>query len=186
MSTWTHHINQAVVHQPLREFLQGTVNFNPVNKNVYSAQNSLADPSCSTAGAYCVGGIHCTNAASSSAFTLTDTSIPAYGGACFILCYNATGTGVGYPTNVLTSAQLSTHEITTAAGLLAILNKTIDTYGIALQTPNIPSTQCPVGIYTVIAGAVSHVAGSSTFSAVDSAGGSHLFTNIMTLNKVSE
>lgn len=166
-------IDEAVAHQPLQDFLRGVVTHNLGNKTVYSAQNSLIDPSMSTAGDYCINGTAYTRAASSSLFALEDVTIPAGGGAAFVLCLNAAGSGIGYKSNVLTSAQVSTAGAGCANALAAV------------TLPDIPDTMCPVGIYTVVAGSVSHVAGSSTFSTVDSAGGSHLYTQKLHMMTIS-
>lgn len=168
-------INDAVQHQPLRDLLRGLTTFNLTPKGCVSAQNSLIDPALSTAGSYVVKGKFATVAASSSFFTLEDTQVPAYGALTYVLAVNAAGTGVGYAADVLTSAQLSTAEITTAAGAQAEAD---------LTTIDIPDTMCPVGLYTVVAGSVSHVSGSSSFSTVTSAGGSHLFTDIARLQTI--
>jgi hypothetical protein len=169
-------INDAVQHQPLRDFLRGGVTQNLGNKNVYSAQNSLIHPSMSTAGDFAVNGVVATRAASSTMFTITPTvTIPIGAGAAFVCCLNAAGSGIAYPTNVLTSAQVSS-----AGGGCANILASDD-----LVMPAIPDTMCPVGIYTVAAGSVSHVAGSSSFSLVDSAAGSHLFTQRLNLKSIS-
>lgn len=167
-------INEAVVHQPLRDLLRGLVTYNPASKGVGSAQNSLVDPALVTAGSLVINGVHiATVAASSSFFALADTIIPAGGAATFVCCINAAGSGIGYASGVLTSAQVSTAGGTAAnAQASAVL-------------PAIPDTMCPVALYTTVAGSVSHVAGSSTFSTVTSAGGSHLFTQIAQLQTIS-
>lgn len=160
-------VSNAEMHQAMRDVLHGLTNINLSNKNVYSAQNSLVDPSMSTAGDFGVNGVVATKAATSSLFAITpDTTIPIGAGAAFVCCLNAAGSGIAYPTNVLTSAQVST-----AGGGCANILASAD-----LVMPTIPATMTPVGIYTVAAGTVSHVAGSSSFSLVDSAAGSHLFT----------
>lgn len=165
-------IDEATGFQALIDVLTGATTVNLGNKNVYSAQNSLVDPSMSTAGDFAVNGMVATKAAASSLFALEDTTIPIGAGCNFVLCLNTAGSGIGYATNVLTSAQVST------AGSPANVR---DHTGIVW--PAIAATMCPVGIYTVIAGSVSHVAGSSSFSLVDSASGSHLFTQILNMNK---
>lgn len=168
-------ISDATMHQPMRDLMRALVTMNLANKNVYSAQNSLIEPSCSTAGAYTVNGVIVTNAASSSAFPITpDTTIPIGGGACFVCCYNAAGSGIAYPTNVLTSAQVST----AGAGCANILASA------DIVWPTIPDTMCPVAIYTIAVGSVAHVAGSHAFSQAVSAGGSVLFTNIISLKRI--
>lgn len=165
-------INDAVVHQPLRDLLRGLTTFNLTPKGCVSAQNSLIDPALSTAGSFVVNGKFATVSASSSFFALEDTVIPIGGACTFVLCVNAAGSGIGYASDVLTSAQVST------AGAIASTQASV-------VLPDVPDTMCPVGIYTVVAGSVSHVAGSSTFSLVDSAGGSHLFTDIARLQTIS-
>lgn len=165
-------VSEAFKHQAMLDVLHGVTNINLSNKNVYSAQNSLVEPSMSTAGDFAVNGVVATKAATSSLFALEDTTIAAYGAANFVLCLNASGSGIGYATNVLTSAEVSTAGGTPATVLAAE----------AIVWPTIPATMTPVGIYTVMAGAVSHVSGSSSFSLVDSAGGSHLFTQRLNMN----
>ena len=161
-------IKVASGFQAMQDVLKAFTSHNMGNKNCYSAQNSLVDPSMSTAGDYVVGGAVKTKAAASSLFALQDQSIPKGGGCNFVLCLNAAGSGIGFKTNVLTSAQVS------AAGAIASLLTDANVEWPAIDM----DTYCPVGIYTVIAGSVSHVSGSSSFSLVDSAGGSHLFTQI--------
>ena len=165
-------INDAVQHQPLRDFLAGAVTLNLANKNCGSAQNSLINPSMSTAGDFAIEGKIYTRAASSSVFALEDTTVPIGGGMTFVLCLNSAGSGIGYASDVLTSEQVST------AGAIASVQA-------SNILPDIPATMCPVGLYTVVAGSVSHVSGSSSFSLVDSAGGSHLFTQLMNMNTTS-
>lgn len=165
-------INDAVVHQPLRDLLRGLVTHNMTPKGCVSAQNSLIDPALSTAGSFVIDGKFATVAASSSFFALEDTQIPAGGGCTFVLCVNAAGSGIGYASDVLTSEQVS------VAGAIASVQA-------STTLPDIPDTMCPVGLYTVVAGSVSHVSGSSSFSLVDSAGGSHLFTQIERLQTIS-
>jgi hypothetical protein len=167
-------INNAVAHQPLRDFLRGAVTMNLASKGVVSGQNSLITPALSTAGNFAVNGVIVNATASSSMFPITHTTIPIGAGAAFVCCLNAAGSGIAYPTNVLTSAQVSS-----AGGGCANILASAD-----LEMPDIPDTMCPVAIYTVAAGTVSHVAGSSSFSLVDSAGGSHLFTQILNMNKI--
>lgn len=168
-------ISKAVKHQALLDVLRGVANINLGNKNVQSAQNSLIDPSMSTTGDFAVNGIVVTRTASSSIFVITpDTTIPIGAGAAFVCCLNAAGSGIAYPTNVLTSVQVST----AGGGCANILASA------TLVMPDIPATMCPVGIYTVAAGSVSHVAGSSSFSLVDSAAGSHLFTQRLNMNSL--
>lgn len=163
----TNKVFEAIQHQSIRDVLHGMTNINLGNKNVVSAQNSLVDPSMSTAGDYAVNGVIATKAAASSLFVITpDTIIPVGAGAAFVCCLNVAGSGIAYPTNVLTSTQVSAAGAG-CANILASSN---------LVMPTIPATMTPVGIYTVAAGTVSHVAGSSSFSLVTSAGGSHLFT----------
>jgi len=164
----------ALGFQALIDVLRSaSMNYNMAAKGCVSGQNSLVDPALSTAGSFVVGGVFATAAASSSAFALEDTLVPAYNAVNFVLCLNAAGSGIGYATNVMTSAQVSAAGGTPAAVLAAS----------AITWPTIPITMTPVGIYTVIAGAVSHVSGSSSFSLVTSAGGSHLFTDIASYNR---
>lgn len=158
-------VSNAFKHQAMLDVLKNLTNINLSNKNVYGP-TSLVDPSLSTAGDYAVNGVVATIAASSTVFALEDTVVPAYGGANFVLCLNAAGSGIGYATNVLTSA-----EVSTAGGTPATVRDAA-----TITWPSVPATMTPVGIYTVIAGTVSHVSGSSTFSLVTSATGSHLFT----------
>jgi hypothetical protein len=162
-------ITEASGFQAMQDVLRALTTYNPTTKGVGSAQNSLIDPALATTGAIVINGAHVASvAASSSFFTLTDTQIPIGGGCNFVLTMDAAGSGFGHPTNVLTSAEVST--------LGAIASMPIDdTY---TEWPTIPTNECPVGIYTVIAGTVSHVSGSSSFSLVTSAGGSHLFTQL--------
>jgi len=167
-------ISKAYAHQAMFDVLHGLTNINLGNKNVGSAQNSLVDPSMSTAGDFAVNGVIATKAATSSLFVLADTTIPAYGAANFVLCLNVSGSGIGYATNVLTSAEVSTTGGTPATVLAAT----------TIEWPTVPATMTPVGIYTVIAGAVSHVSGSSSFSLVTSAGGSHLFTQRLHMTNI--
>ncbi len=174
-STTNRKTSQASEHKKLQDVLKATVTTNLGNKNCYSGQNSLIDPSLSTAGDFAVNGVVATRAASSSIFALEDTTIPINGAANFVLCLNAAGSGIGYATNVMTSA-----EVSTAGGTPATVRDAT-----SVSWPDIPDTMCPVGIYTCMAGSVSHVSGSSSFSLVDSAGGSHLFTQILNYNKLS-
>lgn len=171
-----HKITDAVVHQPLRDVLRGLVTRNLANKNVWSAQNSLIVPSISTAGEYAVNGVIVTNAASSSAFPFSATkTVPVGGGLVAVCCLNAAGSGIAYPSNVLTSAQVST----AGAGCANVLASD------DLVLPDIPDTMCPVAVYTVAVGAgAAHVAGSHAFSQAISAGGSVAITNIMTLQQI--
>lgn len=169
-------IDEAFGFQNQVDCMVGACTINLANKNVCSAQNSLVNPSVSTAGEYAVNGVLVSNAAASSAFPITpDTTIPIGAGAAFVCCFNAAGSGIAYPTNVLTSAQVSTLGATCAVVLASD----------DLIMPTIPVTMCPVGIYTTIAGTVSHIAGSSSFSLVTSSGGSHAFTQILNMNKVT-
>jgi hypothetical protein len=169
-----HKITEAVVHQPLRDLLRGLVTMNLATKGVWSAQNSLLCPSVSLAGDYAVNGVLVTNAASSSAFPIHGTpTVPIGGGLAAVCCFNAAGSGIAYPTNVLTSAQVSAGG-TGCANILANAN---------LVMPEIPDTMCPVAIYTVAVGTVAHVAGSHAFSQAVSAGGSVAITQIMTLKR---
>jgi hypothetical protein len=129
----------------------------------------------STTGDYAVDGVIYTKTASSSVFVLEDTTIAAYGACNFVLTLDAAGSGVGRATNVLTSAQVSTAGATPATVLAAAAN----------EWPEVPVTECVVGVYTVMAGDSAHVAGSNTFSEATSDGASHLFTNLLNYNTVS-
>jgi hypothetical protein len=168
-------ITEATGFKEMSDILKATVTTNLAGKAVGSAQNSLVDPAMSTAGEFAINGVIYTRAASSSMFVLQDTTIPAFGAVNFVLTLDTAGAGVGYPANVLTSAQVSAAGATPATVLAAAAN----------VWPDVPATVCPVGIYTVMAGAVSHVSGSSSFSLVTSATGSHLFTQILNYNKLS-
>lgn len=175
--------DEAFNFQAEQDVLKATHTFNMSGKGCVSAQNSLVDPALSTAGSFVVNGEFATVAASSSFFTLEDTLVPAYGAVNFVLAVNAAGTGVGYATNVMDSEQVSA-AVSDPAQSAATVPLTVRDAD-AIVWPAIPATMCPVGIYTVVAGAVSHVSGSSSFSLVDSAAGSHLFTDIATLNRAS-
>jgi hypothetical protein len=170
-------INQAFGFQAQIDCMTGACTMNLANKNIGSAQNSLIHPAISTAGDYAVNGVIYTVAASSTAFTLEETNIPIGGGAAFVCCLNATGltAGVGYASNVLTSAQVSE-----AGGTCALVLASDD-----LVMPTIPATMCPLGIYVCVAGDSAHVAGSETFSACTSNSGTHAFTQILNMNRVS-
>ena len=177
-------VDEAFGFQAQQDILKAVHTWNPASKGVGSAQNSLVDPALVTAGSAVINGAHvATIAASSSFFALEDTQVPAYGGVNFVLCVNAAGSGIGYATNVMTSAEISTAVADPEQSASTVPATVLDAN--AIVWPTIPVTMCPVGIYTVIAGAVSHVSGSSAFSAVDSAGGSHLFTQLATFNKAS-
>jgi hypothetical protein len=176
-----HNIKDAVKHQPLQDLLRGLVTLNMADKGVWSAQNSLLCPSVSLATQYAVNGVIVTNAASSSAFPISDTpTVPVGGGMVAVCCFNAAGSGIAYPGTVLTSAQVSTAG-GGCANILAFAQGSNAT-GSSLM-PSIPDTMCPVALYTVAVGTVAHVAGSHAFSQAVAAGGSVAFTNIMTVKK---
>jgi len=170
-------INQAFGFENQVDCMIGACTMNLGTMDVYAGQNSLVHPAVSTAAQYAVNGVLCAATASSTVFTLEETVIPVGGAAVFVCCLPAAGisAGVGYATNVLTSAQVSTLGATCAVVLASDL----------IELPTIPVTACPVALYTVVAGDVSHISGSSTFSVITSAGGSHAYTQIMNLNKVA-
>ena len=170
----------AFPFQAQQNIAKGCTTINLANKNVYSAQNSLIHPSMSTTGDYAVNGIIATGTASSTMFALENKTVGAYGGVAYVCCLNAAGSGIGYATNVLTSEQMSSASSVTAGAATANLIASKD-----LTWPTIPATMCPVAIYGVVAGAVSHVSGSSSFSLVTSAGGSHAYTQLLNLNAIS-
>lgn len=174
-------ITAASGFQAMIDVLKGATTINLANKNVGSAQNSLVDPAASTAGDYAINGVIATlAAASSSLFALEDTVVPEYNGVAFVCCLNAAGSGIGYATNVLTSAQMSTALVKNAGAACANLIVSDD-----IVWPTIPATMCPVGIYACVAGSVSHVSGSSSFSLITSATGSHAFTQLLNMNQVA-
>jgi hypothetical protein len=170
-------IDEAFGFQAQVDCMIGACTINLAGKGVGSAQNSLIDPALVTAGDYAVNGVIYTVAASSSVFVLEDTSLAAGEAAGFVCCLPATGiaAGVGYATNVLTSAQVST-----LGGTCALVLASDD-----LVMPTIPATMCPMGIYVCVAGDSAHVAGSNTFSACTSDSGLHAFTQILNMNRVS-
>jgi len=170
-------IDEAFGFQNQVDCMTGACTVNLANKNIGSAQNSLVNPALSTAGDYAVNGVIHTATASSTVFILADTTLAAGQAAGFVCCLNATGIteGVGYATNVLTSAQVST-----LGGTCALVLASDD-----LVMPTIPATMCPMGIYVCIAGDSAHVAGSNTFSTCTSDGGLHAFTQILNMNRIS-
>lgn len=183
MST-TRKIKEATGFQEMQDVLRHFATVNPTTKGVGSAQNSLIDPAYITEGGVIIKGAFVASAAASSSFyALEDTLVPAYGGVNFVCCQNAAGSGIGYATNVMTSAEISTAVADANQSAATVPATVLDAN--AITWPTIPNTMCPVAIYTVIAGSVSHVSGSSSFSLVTSAGGSHLFTQLYTFNKVS-
>ena len=166
-------ISEASQFKILQDALRGGgCNVNLANKNVNSGQNSLIHPSLSTAGAIALNGEIITVAASSSVFELEETTIPAYGGAAFVCCTAvAAGAGVGYATNVLTSAQISeSHSALLSDGMTSAAISTAggpcyDVYmSPVLSWPAIPVTTVPCAIYVIAAPDSAHVAGSNTFS----------------------
>ena len=170
-------LDEAFGFQAQVDCMTGACTMNLAGKGIAAAQNSLIDPALVTAGDYAVNGVIYTASASSSVFILEDTSLAAGEAAGFVCCLNATGIteGVGYATNILTSA-----EVSTLGGTCAEVLASDD-----LIAPAIPSTMCPVGIYVVVAGDSAHVAGSNTFSACTSDSGLHEYTQILNMNTLS-
>lgn len=165
-------IKEGHSFQATIDLMVGTSTMNLGNKNVNAGQNSLVHPALSTAGDFSVNGVIATVAASSTMFALQVTTVPAFGGMAYVCCLNAAGSGIGYASNVMTSAQVSTAGATPAAIAAAVV------------LPDIPATMCPVALYTVKAGSVDHISGSTTFSVVTSATGSHAYAQILNLNQV--
>ena len=182
-------ITEATGFQELQNVLRGACNCNLSNKNVYAGQNSLIHPAVSTAGAIALDGEIITVAASSSVFELEETTIPALGGAAFVCCTNiAAGAGVGYATNVLTSAEISeSHSALISSGMTSAQISTAggpayDVYkSPKLVYPDIPVTTVPCAVYVVAGADSAHVAGSNTFSAATSDGGTHGYFQRMNL-----
>ena len=170
-------LDEAFGFQAQVDCMTGTCTMNLANKDVNAGQNSLVHPALSTAGEYAVNGVIYTATASSTVFTLESTSLAAGEAAGFVCCLNATGIteGVGYATNVLTSA-----EVSTLGGTCALVLASDD-----LIAPAIPATMCPVGIYVVVAGDSAHVAGSNTFSDATSDSGTHAYTQILNMNTIT-
>lgn len=174
-------ITEASQFQALQDVLRGNCNMNLSIKSVGVGQNSLIHPALSDAGAIALNGDLIQVAASSSVFALQTTTVPAYGGCAFILCVNAaSGSGVGYATNALTSTQMSKASSVTGGAAASNLLASED-----LVWPEIPVTTVPVGIYIVTGNDSAHVAGSSTFSSASSDNATHTFKNILNLNKNS-
>jgi len=173
-------VNNAFQFEQEQRMMKGLININLSNKNVYAGQNSLVHPAISTAGAYGLNGAIIDVAATSTMFALEQTTIPAYGGAAFVCCLNAASSGIGYATNVLTSAQMSSASAANKGAACANLIASDD-----IEWPTIPDTMTPIAIYAVAAGDSAHVAGSETFSAATSNGASHAYTQIMNLNRIS-
>lgn len=170
-------ITEASNFQSLQDVLRGACDCNLANKNVGVGQNSLIHPRISTAGDIAVNGEIITVAASSSVFALTETTVPAYGGLAYVLCVStASGSGTGYPTNALTSAQMSKASSVHGGSAPSNLLSSVD-----LVWPAIPAGEVPVGIYIITGNDSVHVAGSSTFSSATSDNATHTFKNIMNM-----
>ena len=54
-----------------------------------------------------------------------------------------------------------------------------------LLPPVLPAQHCPVGLMTIVAGTISHLVGTTSFSLLTSATGSILFTDLMSMNIIS-
>ena len=205
-------IQNAAERSGLQDILLGVCTKNLSKKNIGSAQNSLLTPAMSTAGDYAINGVLYTKAAASSLFSnivvasaatssAAVVSIPAGGAAVFVLTLDAAGNGYAIPaTNgvldkmgnaygngtgyVMTSTQVSSivanpnlSAATVAATIQGDLNDVV--------WPVIPAQHCPVGLMTIVAGSISHLVGTTSFSLTASAAGSTLFTDIMTMTILS-
>ena len=174
-------ITEASGFQELQDVLRGACNMNLSIKSVGTGQNSLIHPALSDAGPIALNGELIQVAASSSVFALEETSVPALGAAAFVLCVNAaSGSGVGYATNVLTSTQMSKASSVTAGSDPVNFLASTD-----VVWPTIPVTTVPVGIYILTGADSVHVAGSNTFSHATSDNGTHTFKNILNMTRNS-
>ena len=174
-------IADASDFQSMRDVLKGACTMNLSNKGVYAGDETGIAPAVSTAGAVAINGTIITVAASSAVFALEEASVPAYGGVGYVLCaHQASGSGVGYATNVLTSAQMSSASSVTGSTDPLNFMASED-----VVWPTIPDTTCPVGIYVCTGQDSTHVAGSSTFSLATSDNATHTFYQKMNLTVIS-
>jgi len=140
-------VNDAVVHQPLRDLLTlGLTNRNHNKKNVGSVTASDTGLRISTAGDFAIGGVMYNKAASSAVFALTGVNIEAGKTKRIALMLDTSGAG------------------TVLAGD-AVANGSTPGFG------EIPATKCCIAD-VVIAAAAAFTGGTTTFSQVISAGGS--------------
>lgn len=152
----TYRTTEAVVHQPLRDFLNNLLNMSLAKRDIGSVTASDTGLRISTAASYTINGRFYNKAASSAVFALSGTALTAGQRCKWLLSLDSNGNG---------TATQGTIAVTEANAVL----------------PNRPENQCPVGQVEIVA-AAPYTPGTTTFSQVISSGGSVTVTEFMTMN----
>ena len=149
-----HKVSNAVVHQPLRDFLQQILSMSLAKRDVGSVTASDTGLRISTSASFTVGGKFYSKAASSAVWALSGDKINASKHCRFALMLDSAGTG--------TISQGSIEDTAAAA-----------------EVGDIASTKCCVGEVLIQTGTAAFTPGTTTFSQCISAGGSVTVTEYM-------